>query len=98
MSGLNYGYVEQRQVNLFEDPGFELLAQNSPALKDFDNASRYAVCVRYNARKGNGQYAGAKDSLVLFRNGRLDRMVDNGREACKDAAYQPFPELEKLTR
>jgi HD-like signal output (HDOD) protein len=36
MSGLNYGYVEQRQVNLFEDPGFELLAQNSPTLKDFD--------------------------------------------------------------
>jgi hypothetical protein len=35
---------------------------------------------------------------VLFRYGRLDRMVDNGREACKDAAYQPFPELEKLTR
>jgi HD-like signal output (HDOD) protein len=36
MSGLNYGYVEQRQVNLFEDPGFALLAQGSPALKDFD--------------------------------------------------------------
>jgi hypothetical protein len=73
-------------------------AVSEPALKDFDNASRYVVCVRYNVRKGNGQYAGAKDSLVLFRNGRLDRMVDNGREACKDAAYQPFPELEKLTR
>lgn len=73
-------------------------AVSEPALKDFDNASRYAVCLRYNARKGNGQYAGAKDSLVLFRNGRLDRMVDNGREACKDAAYQPFPELEQLTR
>ena len=36
VSGLNYGYVEQRQVNLFEDPGFALLAQNSSALKDFD--------------------------------------------------------------
>lgn len=73
-------------------------AVSEPALKDFDNASRYAVCVRYNARKSNGQYAGAKDSLVLFRDGRLDRMIDNGREACKDATYQPFPELEKLTR
>jgi hypothetical protein len=73
-------------------------AVSEPALKDFENASRYVVCVRYNARKNNGQYAGAKDSLVLFRNGRLDRMVDNGREACKDAAYQPFPELEQLTR
>jgi hypothetical protein len=73
-------------------------AVSEPALKDFDNASRYVACVRYNARKSNGQYAGAKDSLVLFRYGRLDRMVDNAREACKDAAYQPFPELERLTR
>jgi HD-like signal output (HDOD) protein len=36
MSGLNYGYVEERQVSLFEDPGFALLAQNSTSLRDFD--------------------------------------------------------------
>jgi HD-like signal output (HDOD) protein len=36
MSGLNYGYTEQRQVNLFEDAGFGLLAQQSASLKDFD--------------------------------------------------------------
>jgi HD-like signal output (HDOD) protein len=36
MSGLNYGYVEQRQVNLFEDAGFGLLAQTSTSLKHFD--------------------------------------------------------------
>jgi HD-like signal output (HDOD) protein len=36
MSGLNYGYVEERQVSLFEDPGFALLAQNSTSLLDFD--------------------------------------------------------------
>ena len=71
---------------------------SEPALKDFDSASRYVVCVRYNARKSNGQYAGSKESLVLFRNGRLDRIVDNARETCKDAAYQPYPELEQLTR
>ena len=71
---------------------------SEPALKDFDNASRYVVCVRYNARKSTGQYAGPKESLVLFRDGRLDRIVDNARETCKDAAYQPFPELEQLTR
>jgi hypothetical protein len=75
-------------------------AVSEPGLKDFAGASRYVVCLRYNARNSNGQYAGAKDSLVLFRDGRLDRIVDNvmAREACKDAAYQPFPELEQLTR
>jgi HD-like signal output (HDOD) protein len=36
MSGLNYGYVEERQVNLFEDSGFALLAQGSDGMKDFD--------------------------------------------------------------
>jgi hypothetical protein len=71
---------------------------SEPALKDFDNASRYIVCVRYSARKSDGQYAPVKDSLVLFRDGRLDRIVDNARETCKEAAYQPFPELEQLTR
>lgn len=71
---------------------------SEPALKDFDNASRYVVCVRYSVRKSDGQYAPVKDSLVLFRDGRLDRIVDNAREACKDAAYQPFPQLEQLTR
>ncbi|MFZ0318032.1 MAG: HDOD domain-containing protein [Candidatus Sulfotelmatobacter sp.] len=36
MSGLNYGYVEERQVNLVEESGFGLLAQYSKTLKDFD--------------------------------------------------------------
>ncbi len=73
-------------------------AVSEPALKDFDSASRYTACVRYNARKSDGQYAGPKTSLVLFRYGRLDRIVDNARETCKDAAFQPFPELEQLAR
>ena len=36
MSGLNYGYVEERQVILFEDAGFAVLAQDAAALKEFD--------------------------------------------------------------
>ena len=36
MSGLNYGYVEERQVNLFEDAGFAVLEQDSTSLRDFD--------------------------------------------------------------
>ena len=34
--GLNYGYVEARQVNLSEDAGFTLLVRNSEALRKFD--------------------------------------------------------------
>ena len=36
MSGLNHGYPEQRQVNLFEDPGFALLAKDCAHLRDVD--------------------------------------------------------------
>jgi HD-like signal output (HDOD) protein len=36
MSGLNYGYVEERQVNLAEESGFGLLARHTTALKDLD--------------------------------------------------------------
>jgi hypothetical protein len=71
---------------------------SEPALRTFDSRDQYAACVRYNGRKSDGQYAGSKDSLVLFRDGRLDRIVDNAREQCKDAAYLPFPELERMTR
>jgi hypothetical protein len=71
---------------------------SEPVLRTFELSDRYATCLRYNARKSDGQYAGSKDSLVLFRDGRLDRVVDNAREQCKDAAYQPFPELERMTR
>jgi hypothetical protein len=72
---------------------------SEPALRTLENTDRYTVCLRYTARKGGGrEYAPSKDSLVLFRHGRLDRMIDNAREACKDAAYQPFRELEVLSR
>ena len=72
---------------------------SEPALRTLENVDRYAVCLRYTARKGPGQpYAASKDSLVLFREGRLDRIIDAAREACKDAAYQPFRELEQLKR
>jgi hypothetical protein len=71
---------------------------SEPALRTVDSVSRYVVCLRYNARKSDGRYAGSKDSLVLFRDGRLDRIIDNARERCRDAAYQPFPELERMQR
>jgi HD-like signal output (HDOD) protein len=36
MSGLNHGYIEARQVNVLEEPGFAVLAENCPSLKEFD--------------------------------------------------------------
>lgn len=71
---------------------------SEPSLRTIEGTPRNSICLRYTARKTDGQYAPSKDSLVLFREGRLDRVVDNAREACKEAAYQPFPELEHMSR
>ncbi len=38
MSGLGYGFLEERQVDLFEQPGFKVLLQEFPSLQDFDLA------------------------------------------------------------
>jgi hypothetical protein len=71
---------------------------SQPDLREIDGLKRYTVCLRYTPRKSSGGYQPAKESIVLFRDGRLDRMIDNARDQCKDAAYQPFPELEHLSR
>ncbi len=36
MSGLNYGYFENRQVNVLEQRGFAVLLEKFPALRDVD--------------------------------------------------------------
>jgi HD-like signal output (HDOD) protein len=36
MSGLNYGYVENREVNLLDQTGFAVLSKHCPELKDLD--------------------------------------------------------------
>ena len=80
---------------------------SEPAIKSFDGADRYVVCLHYNAKKSGGQYAGNKEAIITFRQGRLDRIVDALRdprevrptcELCKDMALKPFTELEHLTR
>lgn len=85
---------------------------SEPALRTLEGASRSTVCLRYNAKKSNGQYAGVKNAIALFRDGRFDHMIDGrverpggndrtpdaAREQCKDATYAPFPELERMTR
>ena len=62
---------------------------------------RYVVCVQYNARKSDGGYAGLKTGAAVYVGGKLDRFLDTPRDvddACKDVAYAPFPELERLQR
>lgn len=73
---------------------------SQPELKKVGSGDRYVACVRYDARV-DGKYAGLKDGAATYVSGKLDRYVATPREVkefCKDAAYAPFPELEKISR
>ena len=69
-----------------------------PALRTINNTTRYIVCVRFNAKKRGGGYAGEKEVAAVFMVGRFDRFVEKPQEACIDANYAPFPEMQKLSR
>jgi hypothetical protein len=76
-----------------------------PALKTVGGNLRYAVCLRFNAKKRGAEYAGTKELSAVFVAGRFDRFAEipkgehaDERDRCAGAAYAAFPELEKLSR
>lgn len=74
---------------------------SQPQLKYIGPGDRYVACVRYNARNSDGKYVGSKDGAAIYVAGKLDRFLDTPkdvRELCKEVAFVPFPELERLTR
>jgi hypothetical protein len=86
------------QRSYLNDPtGIRSAAISRPALKHVGVGDRYVVCVRFNAKSPSGAYAGVREHLAIFLAGKLDQMGAT-REQCKDATYEPFPELERLTR
>jgi hypothetical protein len=69
---------------------------SDPALRTVGKDQRYVVCVRFDARDANKQYVGSKDRIAFFYGGHLNQLVEASKEQCGNAAYKPFPELEKL--
>src|SRR5690348_3851378 len=66
-----------------------------------DPGERIVSCLRYNAKKSGGAYAGIKTGVVVYGSGKLDRFIDVPKVAqtvCEGATYEPFPELGRLTR
>jgi hypothetical protein len=86
------------QRSFLNDPtGIRSAAISQPALRKVGSVERYVVCVRFNAKAPAGGYAGVRDHMAIFLSGKLDQMGTT-REECRDAAYEPFPELERLAR
>jgi len=77
--------------------GIRDAAISAPALRSVGTGiERYVSCVRFSARTP-GASPGGREYLVVFLAGKLDQMGPT-RDQCKDAAYEPFPELERLRR
>ena len=66
-----------------------------PMLRPAGKEQRYAVCVRFNARNANRIYTGVKERIAYFYGGSLNQLVDADQGQCANAAYKPWPELEK---
>lgn len=76
-------------------------AVSKPELKSVGQGERFVACVRYTERKDNGTYGAPKDGAATFVSAKLDRFFDGVEEVkalCKDAALEPFPEMEKVAR
>jgi hypothetical protein len=83
-----------------------------PSLQRVGREQKYVVCTRFNPRNSSGRYLGVVDVAFAFNEGKLYRNFELAsqeedddaavrahlREVCKTVAYQPFPELERLTR
>jgi hypothetical protein len=69
-----------------------------PVLRPIGHANRYVVCVRYNARKASGEYGGPKENAAVYIGGKFNQLVEAKGDVCAGAIYQPFPELQHLTR
>src|SRR5215470_2144802 len=70
---------------------------SAPVLMRIGLRDRYVVCLRLNARKGEG-FVGPKEYVAVFVAGRLDQVIDAKRDQCGTAEYLPYPEAEKLGR
>ena len=69
---------------------------SEPVLRPAAKEQRYSVCVRANPRDLSNVYIGPKDYIAFFYGGHLNQVVEATKEQCGNAAYKPFPELEKL--
>jgi hypothetical protein len=63
---------------------------SEPALAPAGSAQRYTACLRFTGRDG------WHEQVAYFYGGHLNQLVETSKGPCATAAYQPFPELEKL--
>jgi hypothetical protein len=69
-----------------------------PVQRTVGGRLRYVACLRYSVRESDGTFKPARVRAVLYVDGRLDRMIEEGGEICENVTLAPFPDMEKLAR
>jgi hypothetical protein len=70
---------------------------SDPALTAVNKDQRYTACVRFTERDfRTGQYGEPETRIAYFYGGQLNQLVKAKDDQCVNAAYKPFPEVEKL--
>jgi hypothetical protein len=88
--------LDRLRVQLPDPKGIHGAFLADPVLKPRDAITRYIACVRFDAKDDRGKYQGNKEYAAFFFGGELTQIVEATRDVCDKAAYQPFPELERL--
>ena len=88
--------VDQLRLQLSDPKGIREAFLAEPTLKAHGAVTRYISCLRFNAKGPKGDYQGSKEYAAFFFAGGLTQVTVAPDDLCKGAAYQPFPELERL--
>ena len=83
-------------TSVLDDPtNIRDAAISDPVLRPAGKEPRYTVCVRLNSRSASHLYTGVKERIAYFYGGRLNQLIEANEGQCANAAYKPWPELEK---
>jgi hypothetical protein len=78
------------QTNAYGMVGAISAQLSAPVLRPFGTENRYVACL--NATGADWH----KEKMVVYFGGEINQFVDATEEACKGAAFAPFPELPAM--
>jgi hypothetical protein len=68
---------------------------SDPALRPVNKEQLYTACVRYMAHGTSPGEIGNAVRIAYFYGGHLNQLIEANKDQCGNAAYKPFPELNK---
>jgi hypothetical protein len=68
---------------------------SDPVLRPVGKDQLYTACVRYTAHGATQGEIGNAVRVAYFYGGHLNQLIAADKDQCGNAAYKPFPELDK---